>query len=163
MLLKKGTFEFTRSANTTAYASDEVVSNGSIETISFGTGANALIAGGQYMIKKASLTSNSSGTTNASFDLYLYTSGITSTISMTDNAPFNVNYGDKHIRIGKTSFTLTNPSGNSDSKEDINVDVNLPFIATGQFIYGVLVATSAYTPASGEKFYGTIELITINV
>ena len=160
MNIKQGTFEFSRPANTTAYGADEVVSDGASIPVSFGTGANALIVGAQYMIKSILLCSNSSGTTNASFDLYLYTSGVTSAV--VDNAPFNVSFADRHARIGKTSFTLTNLSGNSDSKEDVNIDINLPFIATESKIYGVLVATSAYTPANAEKFYGKVEILVVN-
>lgn len=166
MLVKRCQAEFSRSANTTAYSADQVVSNGSLITFTFKNAdglapvGSGLGISGSYMIKSAKLTSNSSGTTNASFDLYLYSSGITAVT--TDNFPFNQQYSTKHVRIGKTSFTLTNPSANSNSKEDVNVDLNFLFKASATTIYGILVAGAAYTPASGESFYVELELLSIN-
>lgn len=167
--VKRFQFEFTRPANTTAYAVQDGVSdlitNATLITWRAldddgGSADNALVKGGSYQIKLLKLTKSTNSTTNASFDLYCYTSGVTATA---DNVEAGLFYGNKHVRIGKSSFTLsTAGTTQSDCAEAVNTDVNLTFKARGTTFYSQIVAAAAYAPGNAEKFYGQAELIELN-
>lgn len=157
------TAEITRPSNTTAYASNKVVSDGTLTTLSVtnpsGSGGGVLTGGASYQVKSVALYANSSGTTNASFDVYLYSSGVT---AFSDQANHTLSYNDKNVRIGKTSLTFYTGDTNSASAEAVNTDVDHVFKATGSNLYAIIVATAAYTPTSAEKFYLKVTLIDIN-
>lgn len=160
-------FQFTRPNDTTAYAAQDSVSNSTtaptiitwLPKSGDGLTQAGLKNGASYQIKSAKLTKSNSGTTNASFDLYFYTSGVTAT---NDNAANPILYSNKESRIGKVSFTLITEGTGSDCAEQVNTDVNHTFVATNTTIYSKLLATAAYTPIAVENFYGEIELIEIN-
>lgn len=181
------TFEFTRPTGGVAYTAQDGVNSSTSGTtvIAFvPVGAQDvkqkwLVAGGSYQIKTIKLSKSTSSTTNATFDMYLYTSGVTAT---QDNQPMSLAYANKHVRIGKTSFTMaTADSTTSTCAEATNTDVNLTFIAippnagiletwggntwqtsTDCTFYMQLVATAAYTPGSAEKFYGEATIFRID-
>lgn len=158
------TGEFTRPSNTTAYSANKVVSDGTLLTLSAtnpdGTqAAKTLVAGGSYQIKSVEIVKSSSGTTNASYDVWIYSSGIT---AFADRANFTPTYENKSIRIGKTAVTMGTGDTNSTSAEGVNTDVNHVFVATGPNLYAVPVVTAAYTPTSAEKFYVKIVVIRID-
>lgn len=184
---RRFTFEFTRPTGGVPYTAQDGVNSSTSGTtvIAFVPIAPTdikqkwLVAGGSYQIKTVKLTKSTSSTTNASFDMYFYTSGVTAT---QDNQPMVLSYANKHVRVGKTSFTLsTADSTTSTCAEATNTDVNLTFIAIppNQSIletwggntwqtasdctfYMQLVATAAYTPGSAEKFYGEVTLFRID-
>ena len=168
--LKRLFWEFTRPADTTAYtAQDSVSDSTTVPTIrTFVERQNphkttndiGLVMGGSYMVKSIQLTKSTNTTTNASFDVYFYTSGVTAN---NDNAEHGISYANKIYRIGKTNMTLaTSGTNQSDCAEKIEQDVNITFLALGTTIFARLVAAAAYTPASGEKFYCEVELICLD-
>lgn len=168
LIIKRFAAEFTRAANTIAYTSQDVVGSVTSGTtiqplISLSAGdlpEQALIPGGSYQIKNLKLAKSTKTTTNASFDCYLFSSGVYETYH--DNQEFALTYGDKHTRIGKVAFTLaTAGTTNSDCAEFVATDVNLTFKASTTNPYFVLVAAAAYTPGSSEKFYIEAEIIKI--
>lgn len=160
--------QFTRPADTTAYTAQDGVSNstsaGTILTLSavnpdWTTGLS-LSLGGSYQVKNVKLTTNSKTTTNASFDVYLFSSGVT---ACNDNAEYGLDFNEKHVRIGKSSLTLLTAGGtNSTCKELVNTDVDLTFTALTGNLYAQIVATAAYTPASGEIFFLQVEVVRID-
>lgn len=180
---RRFTLEITRPANGITYAAQDAVYTGTSGTIvsplipvlSNDIKGNWLVPGGSYQIKQSKLTKSTATTTNASFDVYFYTSGITAT---QDNQPMNLAYANKHVRIGKTAHTmLTGDSSTSTSSESVNTDVNLNFIALppnssnlstapgfiqgadNASIYAQIVATAAYAPGSSEKFFLEVLII----
>lgn len=166
--IKRFTYEFTRPNDTTAYAAQDAVSDSTTAPSAFtltsklsdGTNPNEnLVVGGTYQIKTVKLCKSSNGTTNASFDMYFYTSGVTNT---NDNAAMVMTYANRQARIGKVSFTLSTAGSGSDAAEQVVSDVNLTFraIATAPTI--VLVATAAYTPIARENFFIEAELLRID-
>ena len=168
--VKRFFWEFTRPANTTAYtAQDSVSDSATVPTIRTfierqnphkTTNDIGLAPGGSYMVKSVKLTKSTNATTNASFDVYLYTSGVTAN---NDNAEHGISYANKIYRIGKTNLTLAvSGTTQSDCAEKTETDVNHTFVAMDTTIYARLVATAAYTPGSAEKFYCEVELISLD-
>lgn len=159
--------EFTRPDDGTAYAANDAVSNSTsaptlLELRSVkpdGSSNKGLVAGGSYQVKSVKLTASSGTTTNASFDVYLFTSGIT---AINDNAAFTLLYADKHKRIGKSACTLVTAGTGSDSAEIVNSAVDYTFNAIGDSVYCQVVATAAYVPTRLEKFFVQIEVIRID-
>src|SRR5688572_26565812 len=117
--IKRFAAEFTRQADTTAYAAQDVVGSVSSGTtmlplLSVSAGdlpQENIIPGGSYQIKNLKLTKSTKTTTNASFDCYLFSSGVTETYH--DNQEFGLFYANKHVRIGKVSFTLVTAGTNN--------------------------------------------------
>lgn len=163
--IKRLTGEFTRQTDVTPYAAQDVVGSVSSGTTiltltassASGLAEEDLIPGASYQIKNVKVSKSTNTTTNATFDLYLFSSGVTS--SQHDNQPYVLDYNNKHNRIGKTSLTMTTSGSSSTCAEAINSDVNLMFKANTAGISARLVATAAYTPGASEKFYFEIEVI----
>lgn len=160
MEVKRFAVEFTRSSDVTPYAAQDVVGSVSSGVTEFqllpvdanDLPAEGLIAGGSYQLKNVKLSKSSKTTTNATFDLYLFSSGVTNAFE--DNQEYALLYNQKHVRIGKTAFTLaTAGTNNSTCAEATNANIDLTFKAYSSSIYAHLVATAAYTPAASEKFY----------
>lgn len=169
IIIKRFAAEFTRAAGTVTYAAQDVVGSVTSGTtalplLSLSAGdlsEQSLVPGGSYQVKNLKLTKSTKTTTNASFDCYLFSSGVVETYH--DNQEFGLKYENKHIRIGKVSFTLaTAGTTNSDCAEYVATDVNLTFKANTANPYFILVATSAYAPGASEKFYLEAEIIKIN-
>ena len=165
--LKRFFFEFTRPANTTAYTAQDAVSDSATApTIITWTerpnpvktyNQEGLRAGGSYLIKSVKLTASTNTTTNATFDMFFYTSGVTNT---NDNEAYGITYADKIYRVGKTAFTLAVADATASTCAEHTVtDINHVFVANGTTFYSVLVATAAYAPGSAETFFGEAILI----
>ena len=169
---KRFFIEFTRPADTTAYTAQDSVNNSTTAAtiLTFAErpdptktyNQSGLAVGGSYQIKSLKLVKSTSSTTNASFDMYMYTSGITSGTINNDNSAAGLLYENKIFSIGKTAFTLSTTTGAaSDSASQVITDVNHSFVAVATTFYASLVATAAYTPGSAEKFY--IEAILVRL
>lgn len=183
---KRFTMEFTRPTGGVPYTAQDGVFSASSGTTALpmlpvqadDTKAQWLVADGSYQIKQVKMSKSTASVTNASFDVYFYTSGVTAT---QDNQPMDLKYADKHVRIGKTSLTmLTADSSTSTGSEATNTDVNLTFIAippnssnlatdpgytqtaNDAALYAQIVATAAYTPGSAEQFFLEVILIRID-
>lgn len=169
LIIKRFAAEFTRQAGTVTYTAQDVVGSVTSGTtiqplIPLSAGdlsEQGLVAGGSYQIKNLKLSKSTKTTTNATFDCYLFSSGVYETYH--DNQEFALTYADKHVRIGKVAFTLaTAGTNNSDCAEYVATDVNLTFKANTTNPYFVLVATAAYAPGASEKFYIEAEIIKIS-
>lgn len=161
--------EFTRQTDITPYAAQDVVGPTSSGTTALtltplnadGTVSDNIKLAGSYQVKSVKLTKSTNSTTNASFDVYLYSSGVVMTYQ--DNQQFGLAYGNKHVRHGKVSLTMaTGGATNSDCSEAVATDVNLLIKAASGTLSYTVVATAAYTPGVSEKFYLEVELVEIN-
>lgn len=168
LTVRRVSVEFTRPADTTAYTAQDGVSNATsaasiltfVSNHADDTQGRSLQNGASYQIKSAKLTKSTNSTTNASFDLYVFTSGVVAT---NDNSENGMLYINKHVRVGKIAFTLaTAGTTNSTCAEQVVTDVNHTFKAIKGNIFGQLVATGAYTPGSAEIFFIELELLLIN-
>jgi hypothetical protein len=146
---------FTRPADTTAYASGDLVANsttaGSVTPVSF-TISRTTGAGG--MIRRARIRKSGTSITNSQFRLHLYSASPTVTNGdngtwLSDNA---ANYiGGFDVTIDKAFSDGASGNGLPTVGSEINF--------TSDTIYGLLEARAAYTPASAEVFTLTLEVI----
>lgn len=149
---------FTRPANTTAYASGDLVANntaaGSVTPLSW---TAARVAAGSFMVRRARLTTSSTSTTNASFRLHLYSAS--PTVTNGDNGVWLSNEADDYL--GSMDITVDKAFSDGASGQGspgIGSDINVK-LASGQTIYGLLEARAAYTPTSAGTFAVTLEVL----
>lgn len=144
---------FTRPANTTPYAAEDVVSNStSAPTLLTFAGA-ARSNGGSGLILSARHLKNSTTTSGATYRLHLYSDNTVSAIN--DNAQFRLLFANRAKRIGFIDFNHGTGGTGSDATNALTTFVNLPFVceAASTALYGTLTVTGAYTPTSGEQHY----------
>ncbi len=149
----------TRPADTTAYASGDLVANsttaGSVTPMQFTV---AQWAGGTGMIRRARIRKTGTSITNASFRLHLY--NVSPTPANGDNGAFSTNQAANYV--GALDVTMTQAftdgaSGNGVPLVGSEINFDLP---SGTVLFGLLEARGAYTPASAEVF--TVELEVLN-
>ena len=165
MTFTRSTATVTRPANTTQYASGDLIANSataaSVTAMSFTVGASGTIG----KIATARLYKSDDDVTTASFRLHLFTSSPVST------APTNGDNGaiqiatDEAGYVGSIDFDMT--ATGIDIHTGGNQAVGVPFSSRDIYyrlarnsaaLYGLIEARGTYTPASGEVF--TVELIT---
>ena len=154
---------FTRPANTTAYVAGYLVANsttaGSVTPLSF---ANAVRnAGDCVRIERVRINKNGTSLTNASFRLHLFEASPTVTVG--DGAAFNASgvLATNNVLNYAGSFSSTLATSGSDGATGNAVPLVGSAITvsptSGTTIYGLLEATAAYTPVSGEAFTVVLE------
>jgi hypothetical protein len=119
---------------------------------------NSLQSAGLFEINTARLVTDQS-TNTATFRLYLYHTAPT---PIADNSPWTLLYANRANRLGYIDFAACATAGTgSDSASSLWGPTDGSFVgatASGNAkVYGVLVATGGFTPASGQKFF--VELI----
>lgn len=146
----------TRPADTTAYASGDLVANsttaGSVANLQFTTAAR--VSGGSGVIVGAEIQKSTVSITNAAFRLHLFDTAPTYT-SAGDNSPIStvvqasgkgyLGYIDIPAMIAFSDVAWG--SGSPDNSRS-----GIPFVASAQTIYGLLEARGAYTPGNAEVF-----------
>lgn len=156
---------FTRPADTTAYASGDLVANsttaGSVVALSWtclpigmGTAAD-----GYFFIRRAKLKKSTTGVTNAAFRLHIYGTdpAASSGIQNGDNAAWSVNDA---TYLGYFDF------GSMVAHRDCAQMIAAPSVgaeishspASGSTVYGLLEARGAYTPGNAEVFTVHLEI-----
>ena len=150
---------FTRPADTTAYAAQDVVSNSTSAPalLVFSNAARAL--GGSGLILSARHMKNSTTTAGASYRLMLYSHNIVTPIN--DNAQFTMLFANRATRIGFIDFTHLAGGTGSDATGALSTFLNLPFVcnAAHSSLWGILTVTSAYTPTSAEQHYIELSIV----
>lgn len=140
---------FTRPADTTAYATNDSLTNSTSAptVLTFSNAARA--SGGSGVILDAILIDESNPGTVGSFDLMLYDTTFTPT---NDNAAFNPSTTIQRTFVGKISFSTQIVCGTT-SQAYHATGVNLAFVTVGSAnLFGQLVARNAYTPANTGRF-----------
>lgn len=156
------TANFTRPANTTAYASGQLVANSttaaSVVALSFpasGRSSTGYPASG--MVRRARLKKSGTSTTNASFRLHLYgadpalSTGITNGDGgawLTKHATY---LGSIDITVDRAFSDSASGNGAPAVGGEINFDT--------QAIWGLLEARGVYTPVSAEVFTVSLEIL----
>lgn len=159
------TASLTRPANTTQYASGDLIANSAtasaVTPLTFN--AAARYSGGSFFVRRARLTKSADSTTAAKFRLHLFDADPTATDPTNgDNGAIQLTGALSH-HLGSIDFTTID----ADIHTDGNVLVAGPMqgseitarLGSGQAIYGLLEARDTYTPASGEVFSVTLEII----
>jgi len=148
----------TRPADTTAYATGDLVANsttaGSVVPLEFDVG------GGSGMVRKIRIRTNSTsgGTTNAVFRVFLFRTA--PTVAGGDNAAFNPANAANYL--GAMDVVLTDQFsdgavGNGVPAVGSEISYSLPDGSTK--LFGLIRAGAAYTPASAEQISVALELL----
>lgn len=147
---------FTRPANTTAYASGDLVADnttaGSVTPLSF---TIAVTSGRGLVINGIKLETDNTTETNGDFRIWFYTSS--PTVTNGDNGTFESIESNYVGRVALDSLI-----GFSDAIASYTVLDNTEAmrfkLSTGETLYALLEARGAYTPASGEVFTVTLNV-----
>jgi hypothetical protein len=148
---------FTRPADTTAYASGDLVANsvtaGSVVPMTFAASRTANTTG---MIRRVRLKTSSTSVTAASFRVHFYRNS--PTVTNGDNGAW---LSIEASYIGSCDVTVDKAF--SDAADGIGVsligqELNFVPAAGTQNIFALIEARAAYTPTSAEVFTLTIEV-----
>ena len=147
---------FTRPADTTAYASGDLVANsttaGSVTPLSFTLGGYSALS--QFRLVRARISKTGTSATNANFRLHLYTASPVPANG--DNAAWSTTQAANWVgNIDVTSMLAFTDGCCGTGSLPAGSEAFLRF--NGNVLYGLLEAKAAYTPASGEVFTVTIE------
>lgn len=149
---------FTRPADTTAYAINDLVANsvtaGSVVPMSF---TAARVAAGSFRVSKAKLVVSNTGALNAQLRLHLYRAS--PTIANGDNGAFSTSGAADYLGAMDILLDRTFTDG--------VVGFGVPLVgydkviklASGQIIYGLLEARTAFTPASASTYTVTLDVM----
>lgn len=143
---------FTRPADTTAYAAQDVVSNSTSSPAVLTFAAAGRYPGSSGIILSARHMKSSTSTSGATYRLHLYRVAPT---AIADNAPFTMLYANRANRVGFIDFLHSAAGAGSDCTNALSTFVNLPFLCEASTVnlFGILTVTGAYTPTSGEQHY----------
>lgn len=150
------TGSFTRPADTTAYASGDLVANsttaGSCVSVSL---TAARVAAGSFMLRRLKLHKSGTNVSNAQFRVHLFAAPVT--FANGDNGAFSVSGAADYLG----AFDVTIDRAFTDGAAGfgmpvIGSDITVK-LASGTTIRAVLEARAAYTPANAEVFTVTLD------
>lgn len=147
--------EFTRPNDTIQYAANaDVVGTNPATILVFPGAAKKMGSGGTLtrwrIIKSTTLS------TGGNFQLFLMNAPPSSVVTLVDNIPFPVIFGDRTRYVGiTTSAGMVVEGAGSDSAILVNNTDKIPYVCAPNdtALYGVLLATGAYIPAALEQFF----------
>lgn len=147
---------FTRPADTTAYAANDAVNNStSAPTVMTFTGM-ARTTGMGGIIAGATLHVGEKNATAAEFHLWLFD---TSPTMNNDNAAFAPASGDLANLVGVLIFSPTNMSDATGMRVYQAINCPLPYRAAATGLYGALQTRTAFTPSSACTFRVKLHLV----
>lgn len=141
---------FTRPADTTAYASGDIVANsttaGSVVPLQFLT---ATPVAGVGRVDAVRIRKSGTSTTNASFRLHIYNAA--PTIASGDNAAFSTSGLTTYV--GALDVAIDRAFTDGACGRGIPISISPILLTTNNTtLFGLIEARGAYTPASGETF-----------
>ena len=155
-MIYAATANFTRPANTTAYASGDEISNsvtaGDATPLVFSNLTNTSFGTGKIL--KANIWTNVQGF-NGDVRIFLFSEEPTMS---GDNAPYEIKSVDAPHFLGFIGWTTSylSPTG-SEVSINVNATAQQVIVSKGQSgsnpIYGVLVANGAITPVESQQFF----------
>jgi len=150
-------YAFTRPADTTAYASGDIVANsttaGSVVPLNFPNCSNGV--GHPMQVRRVRIFKSGTSTTNASFRVHLF--NVLPTVSSGDNAALAITTGGANY-LGQVDVTVGQGTGDGAAGQ-ATTEINCHPAAQATNLYGLLEARGAYTPASGESFTVALEIV----
>lgn len=145
----------TRPADTTAYASGDLVANsttaGSVVAISFAGVVRGSAQSGQ--IRRVRLLKTGTGVTNAAFRIHLY-KVLAITCANGDNGAWSTDSAASYIGF----VDVTVDKAMTDGAVGLSAATEINFTPVTTLLYGLIEARGAYTPASAEVFTVTLEI-----
>jgi hypothetical protein len=152
---------FTRPADTTAYASGDLVANNTVaNSVTPMTFAISRATGMGGMIRRVRIRKSGTSITNASFRLHLYSVSPTQTggvgAGTGDNAAWSTSGAANYVGAFDVTVdkAFTDGAGGNGAPL-VGSEINF----TADTYYGLLEARGAYTPASGETIEVLLEVI----
>lgn len=154
---------FTRPADTTAYASGDLVANSTtaalVTPMSFDLSPYQRPFGMAGMVRRVRISKTGTTATNAAFYAHLYTASPTPANG--DNAAWSTNKATNYLGyLNVSSMTAFTDGCNGRGAPANGTEIN--FNATmldSTALYCLLEARGAYTPASAEVFTVRLELV----
>lgn len=145
-----------RPADTTAYASGDIVANnavaGSVTALEFKA---PLFAGGEGKICAVRLTKSNASIVNAAFRIHLFRGA--PTVTSGDNAALAIGNGLAKGYLGAVDVTVGQALGDGAFGRAAS-DIIFETVKPETKIYALIEARGAYTPASAESFKVELEL-----
>ena len=141
---------FTRPADTTAYATGDAVTNSTSAPAVFqlDLGALGAVAGQGLEIRKLCVVSSVKGSTLPLFNVFLSNTTFTAT---NDNAALDIADATQEADGSWFSCETQNSTASNARASYVNVASPMILAAADTKLYGTIQAANAYTPASGEK------------
>ena len=144
---------FTRPADTTAYAAGDAVTNSTSSPAAITFSNCARISGGTGIITGCTLVDSANVATAGSFELWIFTASPTPD---NDNAAFTPTDGECETLVGvyplSTSYVGDATSGAGGNRVYESDEKLKPFTCATTDLYGLVVVRNAYVPVSAEKF-----------
>lgn len=144
------TASFTRPSNTTAYAAEDTVNDGTNRLSFTPIDGITLAPGKSIYIKSVRMITNSATTTNGSFRLSITDRTQT---AIADNSPQTMLYTNAAGRCGNVDLTLSTGGSGSDAAEAYTTDCNIVVKTESSNFSADLIAKAAYVPTSAQQFY----------
>lgn len=144
------TASFTRPNNTTTYAAEDAVNDGTNRLSFSPIDGISLNSGLSILVKTVRIVTDSTTTTNASFRLMLTDKTQT---AIADNSPQTLLYANKDKRVGYADLTLSTGGSGSDCAEGFVAGVDIVVKTQEATFTGDLIAKAAYVPAANQNFY----------
>lgn len=148
---------FTRPADTTAYASGDIVANSttgaSVVPLNFANVSDGI--GRSLQIRRVRIGKTGTGVTNAAFRLHLFKA--LPTVSSGDNAAIAITTGFADY-LGQVDVTVGQAFGDGAAGQ-ATTEINCHPVAGASNLYGLLEARGAYTPISGEVITAMLEVV----
>lgn len=139
--------KFTRPADTTAYASGDLVANST--TAGSVAAMQLVVAPGPRQIRRVRILKSGTSTTNASFRAHLY--GASMTAANGDNGAWSTNQAATYL--GSVDVTVDKAfTDGAAGQATTEINVN-----SAGIIYALIEARGAYTPTSAEVFILSVE------
>ncbi len=157
MYISNPSASFTRPANTTAYASGNLVANStataSVVPLKFALGNS--FGPGSFRMARVRISKTGTSATNANFRLHLYQSSPVTANG--DGAAWSTSKAADWLgNIDVTSMLAFTDGCCGTGSVAAGSEMFLK-LASGATVYGLLEAKAAYTPVSGEAFTVTLE------
>ncbi len=148
--LVQASANFTRPADTTAYAVGDAVTNSTSAPTVFeiDLGALGAVAGQGLEIRKLSVVSSVKGATLPLFNVFLSNATFTAT---NDNAALDIADATQEADGSWFACDVQNSTASNARASYVNVASPMVLAAADTKLYGTIQAANAYTPASGEK------------
>lgn len=152
------TATFNRPADTTAYASGDLLANsttaGSVVPMTLALGRKATGYGASSMIRRLRLRKSGTSITNAAFRVHLYRASPTP--SNGDNGAFLTNQAANYIgAVDVTMNQAFTDGAGGNGVPNIGSEINLSV----QTVFALVEVRAAYTPISAETFTLEIEVL----
>lgn len=149
--------DITRPANTTQYAVNDALADGTPTAGGFTFTSAARVSGGSGIITDAIIVTDADAATLLQGEIMLFNQSVT---AIADNAAFAITDAEAKTLIGKIPFTLED-IGNSGWYHAQNLNIGFTCVGTANLRFLVRVKNT-YTPVSGEVLTFILKIVRVD-